>query len=73
MHVYKFVKTSAKLPKDSRSDLWQSHYVFLLDSVADLENKPEAFLPMLLISVFPMMKGCGGGGLLKVEELDLRN
>jgi len=41
--MYKFVKTSAKLCKDSCSDLWQSNHVFLLDSVADLENKPESF------------------------------
>lgn len=71
--LYKFVKNSAKLPKDSCSDLWQSHYIFLLASVADLENKTEAFPPMLLISLLPVMKLCRGRSLLTVEKLDLRN
>lgn len=70
--LYKFVKPQLNSPK-IRVLICSSHHVFLLDSVADVENKPEGFPPIILISVFPMTKVCGGGSLLKVEELDLRN
>lgn len=73
--LHRFVRTSSKLLKDSFCDLLQSQYTFLSGLVVDLQNKLDAFLPLLPISLFPLMKHCGGRSLLKVEnkELDLRN
>lgn len=69
--LYKFVKSQLNSPK-LHLLICSSHHVFLLGSVVDLENKPECFPPILLISVFPMMNLCGGS-LLKVEDLDEGN
>lgn len=69
--LYKFVKSQLS-SSTIHVLICSSHHVFLLGSAADLENKPEGFPLMILISVFPMMKFCGGGNILKVD-LDQRN